>query len=79
MCDDEITRSEIIKTAQDTLGHALHKARFQMGLNIKKVSQKTNIPVNVIDQIEMGQCDDWDDAFKLLFFYNKKIVIELEE
>lgn len=79
MNNAELTKSQIIKSASSSLGSSLQQTRRKLGFDLNTVMQNTNIPIPLIDRLELGISNKLNLAVKLALFYNKEIRIELVE
>ncbi len=59
------------------LGFALWQERCKRGLRLNSIQKQTDIPLKLLDRIELGKSVPPSFIKKLLIFYNKNIKIEL--
>ncbi len=58
------------KQIRRDIGRQLGALRRYKQISLQKVSQETNIPTNIIDEIEMGIIRPWACYSKLKTYYN---------
>ena len=68
----------INKRAREDLGYNLWLLRREHNLNLKRLSDKTGIPMYVLDDIERGRHFEFNALYKLIDFYGKKLQIAFE-
>ena len=59
------------------LGFALWQERRKRGLRLSSLQKQTQIPIKLLDRMELGKPVPPFAVKKLLIFYNKSIKLEL--
>ena len=59
------------------LGFALWQERRKQGLRLSSLQKQTQIPIKLLDRMELGKPVPPFAVKKLLIFYNKSIKLEL--
>ena len=68
----------INRESREELGYALWLLRRERRLNLVRLSQKVNIPAQVLDDIERGRHFEFCAVCRLMTFYGKKLKIGFE-
>lgn len=74
-----LTKSIIIKNIKENMGMSLCLKRRERGLSLHKLSQITNIPVEILDEAESGKGPLLKLSIKLAIFYRVNVKIKLEK
>ena len=54
----------------------VRRMREERGLTIEELSEVSNIPLNILQKLEMGCFEDWGKNYAFAKFFDRKIRIE---
>lgn len=75
-----VDNHEYKRNFKKAIGRILIEERVSRNLRIETLSAQLNIPIKLIEKVELGQSDfSWLTLHKILEFYHKKLNIILAE